>query len=580
MGGFFLLCRAENEKRGDELRLLQIAFAEIGFAAPELIVDDNYIFAGFPKFQAKSAEVRHFPNGDFVFSCGTCISDLGVGLAAAEAFYRHSEELPAAIDAISGHYAVVWRKQRETLINLDRFGGYLVYYNETARVVSSSFYAISSMLRSLTLSRQAAYEYVYNGVVSGDETIFSEVAVAPIGACISVGADGLKIQRPAFIVSKTVTAETRCELLRQSIRLLDRHVGPIAKAFGGRIGTALSGGYNSRLMLACLRRHGASPRVYVYGHPTDTEVQLASAIARGEGFPLAVIDKDARPVLEPAQFAEVVRRNFLAADGYSYAGIFQNDAELGEFARRVAGNSIAFNGGGGEIFRNFFYLLDRPFRVRELLWAFYSQFDPGSSTSLFEAETYYRNLERKIAQLIGDDSPILPRPTVEWLYHNFRCRAWDSKTDSLANRCGYTAMPFLERRITEQGSQLPLCWKNHGAYEARLIESIDARLATYSSNYGHTFSGRLPLWRRASDYATYLRSPWLRRYTHRIKYRRSAERGGYLSAPYRDAALRDEPEITRRLFRLDRVADLEQYSRILSLEYLLRHFDSQLKLDF
>jgi hypothetical protein len=51
-------------------------------------------------------------------------------------------------------------------------------------IVCSSFYAISLALRSLTLSRQAAYEYVFNGVVSGNETLFREVMLAPIIACL------------------------------------------------------------------------------------------------------------------------------------------------------------------------------------------------------------------------------------------------------------------------------------------------------------------------------------------------------------------------------------------------------------
>jgi len=127
-----------------------------------------------------------------------------------------------------------------------------------------------------------------------------------------------------------------------------------------------------------------------------------------------------------------------------------------------------------------------------------------------------------------------------------------------------------------------MSWKNHGGYEAQLITRIDPRLAMYSSNYGHPFSRPSPLSRRFRDYSTYLRPPWLRRYTFRIKnrVRQPLDWQGYLARVYRDAILPCGPELVRPLFRLDRVGDPEQYARILSLEYALRQFGSRVKANF
>jgi asparagine synthase (glutamine-hydrolysing) len=129
---------------------------------------------------------------------------------------------------------------------------------------------------------------------------------------------------------------------------------------------------------------------------------------------------------------------------------------------------------------------------------------------------------------------------------------------------------------------LPLRWKNHGDYEAELIRRADRRLAAYRSNYGHDFASPAPLARRLHDYATYLRPPWLRRYTYRLRYRRRrvGTWPGYLAPAYRDAVLPDGLSQTKRLFRVERVADPDQYARILSLEYALHHFGSRVRLDF
>jgi asparagine synthase (glutamine-hydrolysing) len=324
------------------------------------------------------------------------------------------------------------------------------------------------------------------------------------------------------------------------------------------------------------------PRVYVYGAGTDGDVAIAGEIARGEGFAIAHIDKSDRPAIPPAEFAETAHRNFLAQDGYGWGGIFQNDGEIAERMRRVRGGAIAVNGGGGEIFRNFFYLPDRGYTIRELLWSFYARFDPRVCTAAFDADAYYRGLEHKVQDVLGSDAPHLPRPTVEWLYHAFRCRSWDGRVDSICGRYGYTGMPYLEPATTAQGSELPLAWKNHGAYEAELIRRADHRLAAYPSAYGHDFAGPPPLSRRLRDYATYLRPPWLRRYGYRLHHRRrhAGEWPGYLAPAYQEAVLPGGATEMRRLFRLERVADSEQFARILSLEYALRQFGSRVRLEF
>jgi asparagine synthase (glutamine-hydrolysing) len=419
-------------------------------------------------------------------------------------------------------------------------------------------------------------------VVSGNATVFDEVLLAPVNATIAVGKDRLEILAHRLPTPATVSAEPFEATIDQSMQLLDRYFAAVAASFADRVTCALSGGYDSRLILAWLRRHGISPRVYVYGPPGDKDVELARAIAEGEGFALEVVDKDKQLAFAPGEFGAVAYDNFLASDGYTWSGIFTNGAERTQRASRVNGNAVALNGGGGEIWRNFFYLLDRTYTPREILWSFYSQFDPETCTAAFDQEDYFRELEGKLETLIGCPQPSLPRPLVEWLYHYFRCRAWDGRINNINNSYGYVALPFLEPTVTEHASVIPIAWKNHGAYEAELIRRADPRLASYQSGYGHDFSGPPPLVRRLTDYATYLRPPWLRRFAYRVKnrVRRPAEWPDYLQQEYRDAALPGGVQVMTELFQLDRVTDPAQAARILTLEYLVRQFDGRIRVDF
>jgi hypothetical protein len=582
MGGFVLLHTAPGEDRSAAQAAALGAFAGMGISAPRLIRGENYVLAVYPKCQASEPALEQFPNGDFAFACGTLIYGDMVGKAAAAAFFRDRNGCSGRYGKAIGHYAVILRKSGETEIVLDGFGGFLVFYDAARRIASSSFLAVASALDHLTLGAQGACEYVFNGVVSGNATLFDEVLLAPVNAKIAVRQGGLEIKHHPPPVPTRASTEPFETTVERSMELLDCYFAAVAASFGERVTCALSGGYDSRLILALLRRHGVHPRVYVYGPPGDKDVELARAIAEGEGFALEVVDKDRQLAFAPCEFGAVAYNNFLASDGYTSGGIFTNGAEPAQRASRVSGNALALNGGGGEIWRNFFYLLDRNYSPREILWSFYSQFDPETCTSAFDEEAYFRGLEEKLATLIGGGRPALSRPLVEWLYHYFRCRSWDGRINNINNTYGYVALPFIERALTEHASVIPIGWKNHGAYEAELIRRADRRLASYPSGYGHDFSGPLPLARRLADYGTYLRPPWLRRFAYRVKnrVRRGREWPDYLRKEYRDAALPGGVQVMNSLFQLERVTDPDQLARILTLEYLINQFEDQVRVDF
>ncbi len=203
-------------------------------------------------------------------------------------------------------------------------------------------------------------------------------------------------------------------------------------------------------------------------------------------------------------------------------------------------------------------------------------------TALFDEEDYFHQLELKLETLIGESFASLPRPLIEWLYHNFRCRAWDGRVNTINSSFGHTGLPFLERRLTEHAAGIPIAWKNHGAYEAELIRRADRRLAAYPSSYGHEFSGSPPLSRRLIDYCTYLRPPHLRRISYRLQHRmrRYATHSQLLGKAYVDAVLPDGAQVMSRLFRLEQANDPRQLTRILSLEYLIQQLGERVCSDF
>src|SRR5260370_11922238 len=223
MGGFVLLHRATGEARSLAQAAALAALGRMGVRSGRLVQGENFVLALYRKRQASEPALQQFPNGDFVCACGTLIYEDEVGKPAAAAFYRDCRGRSTPRDEALGHYAVILHKDGETEILPDGFGGFLVFYDEARRIASSSFLAIASVLDRVTLGTQGACEYVFNGVVSGNATVFDEVLLAPVSATIAVGEDCLEILPRRLPTPATVSAEPFEAPIEQSMQLLDRY---------------------------------------------------------------------------------------------------------------------------------------------------------------------------------------------------------------------------------------------------------------------------------------------------------------------------------------------------------------------
>ena len=138
------------------------------------------------------------------------------------------------------------------------------------------------------------------------------------------------------------------------------------------------------------------------------------------------------------------------------------------------------NGGGGEIFRNFFYLPDRPYSTKRFLWSFYNRFDPALCSERFDQVAYYRALAAKVKKAAGTTKDRLTRKEIEFLYVGFRCRYWMGRNNGVNNALGYALTPFIDANVVPDANISPLKYKNSGKLEAAMIRQISPSLACSS----------------------------------------------------------------------------------------------------
>ncbi|HRO60521.1 MAG TPA: hypothetical protein PK177_15375, partial [Burkholderiaceae bacterium] len=326
---------------------------------------------------------------------------------------------------------------------------------------------------------------------------------------------------------------------------------------------------------AALLEQGERPRLFVYGDEQSEDVPIARAIAQGEGISLNVVDKGAmnRGFAQPG--LEDLMRNALFFDGLPNDGIDDPGADRQTRLEQSAGGFIALNGGGGEIFRNFFHLPDRRYRARDIVHAFYRGFDAGVFRRAGGLQDYETGLARSIARSAGlpdvDEAADLrlTREQVELVYPFFRCHHWMGLNNSLSVRYGYFATPLVDLTLVRQAAALPLAWKQAGRFESRLIAALHPGVARHDSAYGFRFSDGPDARARRSEWLTGIRPVHVRPLINALRRRLHKERVSPQLVARCRAMLPGEWRLDP-LLDLDRLPADDAFERALSVEVVSR----------
>lgn len=581
MAGLFLAQTRDPDFADSALAAARRQFALHGFPAPSE--------AAFPGWRLLHAP--HICGGpenllaagdDLVAVAGTLSYDGKIGRPALEALLG-SIALPAPDwSRIGGHFTALVRCGGRAFLFTDYFAAFQMFHDGTSRVFSTSLLAAAAALPRLSFDAQGVYEFAFNVVPVGDDTVFAELKTLGPGRVAELTEDGVVFHNVAKPLPERPTRVPLAERIAAHREKLAQIVAPHVAHFGDEIRCPLSGGLNSRLALAALRAQGCRPSLYVYGGPGSGDVAVAKAIAEAEGFGLEWVDKGAWRDLSPDAFPEQVERNFQTYDGLpNYGELFENGANAAARLARHPGGALSVSGGCGEVFRNFFYLADRPVRAAQVARAFYARYALGDVTERFDETQFLRAVEDKILAVLGLDGvrEPLPRPLIEQIYPRLRCRAVFGREISLEAHVGAYLMPFLDHRLVAEAMTLPLTLKNAGRFEAALLNAIDPALARLPSVYGHDFAGPPGLRHRFSEWSTRIRPIALRQRSYALRRRLGPvadEHGGLLAPDYMGRVVDLDYPVMRRYFRTDRITDSGMMRRIANLEYLAGRLGSKL----
>lgn len=578
MGGFFLKLKDRNlnepaaPAQQDSLQDIVDLFAQKGMTVTQTINTDHFFLYLFHRDAAYQDNIYIYENGDFVVGLGTPLYNSTAGQTALKRLFEDFKHGRAIHEKLNGSYTCILYHKGNLFIFNDYVGLYRVYVDQAQRLLSSSFLALHKQLETKTPAAQEIYEYIFDGAFFGRHTIYKEVKLLSPKHVLQI------LPQPQEHL-KTITFDPLPDMSnRQKVidTVLEEHLAyfkALADAFQSSFSTALSGGFDSRLMLALMRHLGISPYLYVYGTPNDADVRIAKMICERENLSLAHENPRNHPQSTPEQFPAVLARNFFHLDGFSNNGVFNNGFNVDTRLKRTGQAAVQLNGSGGDLYRGIWNLPDKKLSLQHLLDLKYNYIDQSICTDQFNKNAHFSTMAQKMRATLEIETDILSHQQVQMLYPFWRMRYWTSMTQSTNHQYAHAVMPYVEPQSLFYQFHIPLKYKYYGQIEADMIKQVDERLARYPSTYGVKFytSPR----GRVTEFLKLNTPISLRLASRRYRKETPVSLPYFLSPAYLSRIFSNSTFLMDQFINVKAITDREVLSRVLSLELLLQ--DSFLK---
>lgn len=199
---------------------------------------------------------------------------------------------------IDGTYtAVIWDKDNKKIhLISDRYSSQLLFWTLT-----NGLFIWGTELKifpvhpefSVNIDRESAEEFISLGIMVGDNTLFKNVTRLPAATVISFDVDSAAVSTQRYwwwdqvpSLGSGISPEDLCE------ELGNRFIKSVADRVHGdcEIQLSLSGGVDSRAILAALPNTDKPVYLYTFGRKESEDVKVASKYARIKGLPHNIRD--------------------------------------------------------------------------------------------------------------------------------------------------------------------------------------------------------------------------------------------------------------------------------------------------
>ncbi|MGE0254622.1 MAG: asparagine synthase-related protein [Alphaproteobacteria bacterium] len=260
-----------------------------------------------------------------------------------------------ALAAADGHFALVLQGRAATIASVDICRSTPLFYatpGAAEAIVGADARAVRDAAALADRAPAAVLEFAMAGYVTGGDTTVRGLHQLQAGELLHIGPDGMaRAHRWFDYVPQAPDTRADGALRRALLDALDAATDrAIARADGRPVWVAVSGGLDSRLVLAKLRERGCpNLRAFSYGLPGNVDAVAGKAVAAALDVPWVFAPADGRAARR--FFASPQRRDFWRqADGLASIPNFQDLQPLRDLLadRRLPREAVIVNGQTGD----------------------------------------------------------------------------------------------------------------------------------------------------------------------------------------------------------------------------------------
>jgi len=431
---------------------------------------------------------------DGIYLVGTPLDGRGAANRTALSTAFASNGAARALGNLDGYFAIahVPASGAPITVSTDRTGCGAVHYasHRGLDVISTSALALAIALRA-QLDPLSVREFLGNGSVYDDRTMFAGVRRIMAGTLMTFG-EGTPQMHPWADPTHAVTAPSG---QRGDVRsLADALVDALKTASSAhpRLVIDLTGGYDSRAILAAALRAGATFSTVVNGGDGDLDVIAANNIARVFGLN----HRQLKPQIDFGNPSpEKLRRALALTDGEADALEYASVMEVQE--RLSTSGDATVNGSSGELCRGYWWDLLRlsppsgrgAFDARTVAAGRFA-FDGFGEAILSEpgAGTLVEHFAGVVERADGPFRGLSDGARLDNIYLAMRMQRWHGRMASATGRIWPCVAPFMFKGTVSAALSAPPEMRRGNRMAPRLIEHLNPKLAALPLAQGYPAS--------------------------------------------------------------------------------------------
>lgn len=482
MGAFYLVDKQSKKNHG-----IPIVFQKIGFENPIKFETSRYQIVFFERILLKSCD--YYISGESAILLDGMVvykqKDTATSLKIILEDYKKNQFKP---EELTGQFTLMLIHNNQVEVIRDATG-VSNFYTLDNYAFASSFLSLCEIAPGLTLNRNALIENILSGAIIGPDTLFKEIMRIEEDRTFP-GLKFRKISKPEYSLKggnrdKLITAQL------DELNVYFNTLRPMVEKHGLTIG--LTGGFDSRLLMALAERHFSNIHYFTHWRKTITkEVQIAKELSKFANRPLTI-----HRVTPPLEMTEVqaidnIKKAFYHCDGQIRKQLYWHEAyNTLDYIKKIYEHAtLGFYGIGGEQYRNYERMIwpKWPFDT----WLKYDilyRYSDNVFRDIKNEKKFYSWFSNKVKKRLGiEDQKFVNRIHVKRYHNEVYNQSNRAVRLTMENKVVFFTGPFIESRVSTRAYESVPRLGMGLDFQAAMIHKLNPKLAAIESNYGYNFS--------------------------------------------------------------------------------------------